>query len=115
MEPGTLWDKVTKQTEFALSCGALHPIPTKCEILEQDGIRFLVRILSNLVRKDEAKQKQDKAPDTSGKDFNPFLPYEQDLFVADISDTHVCLLNKFNIVDHHLLIITREFEEQENL
>jgi ATP adenylyltransferase len=115
MEPGILWDKVTKQTEFALSCGALHPIPTKCENLEQDGIRFLVRIVSNLVRKDEAKQKQDKATDTSGKDFNPFLPYEQDLFVADISDTHVCLLNKFNIVDHHLLIITREFEEQENL
>lgn len=44
---------------------------------------------------------------------NPFLPYEDELFVADISDTHVCLLNKFNVVAHHLLIVTREFEDQE--
>jgi ATP adenylyltransferase len=50
-----------------------------------------------------------------GKDFNPFLPYEENLFVTDISDTHVCLLNKFNVVEDHLLIITRAFEEQESL
>jgi ATP adenylyltransferase len=35
------------------------------------------------------------------------------LYVADASPTHVCLLNKFNVVDHHLLIVTRAFEEQE--
>jgi ATP adenylyltransferase len=43
------------------------------------------------------------------------LPYDANLFVGDLSATHVCLLNKFNAVDHHLLIITRDFEEQENL
>ena len=46
---------------------------------------------------------------------NPFLPYEEDLFVAGISDTHVCLLNKFNVVEHHLLLVTRELEDQEDL
>lgn len=44
---------------------------------------------------------------------NPFLPYEPALYVADASPTHVCLLNKFNVVDEHLLIVTREFEEQQ--
>ncbi|MDH3718637.1 MAG: DUF4922 domain-containing protein, partial [Planctomycetota bacterium] len=44
---------------------------------------------------------------------NPFLPYDQDMFVADASDTHVCLLNKFNVLDHHLLIVTRQFEDQQ--
>jgi ATP adenylyltransferase len=34
--------------------------------------------------------------------------------VSNLTDTHLCLLNKFNAVDHHLLIITREFEEQKN-
>ena len=82
--------------------------------MEQNEIRFLVRILSNLARKDEAQKKQEKKTPTSGKEFNPFLPYEEDLFVADISDTHLCLLNKYNVVDHHLLIITRAFEEQES-
>ena len=45
---------------------------------------------------------------------NPFLPYEPDLYVADVSPTHVCILNKYNVVDLHLLIITRAFEHQES-
>ncbi|BAY76812.1 Ap4A phosphorylase II [Nostoc linckia NIES-25] len=115
LQPGTLWKSVKERTEYALQCGALLSIPTEFEFVEQDGVRFLVRILSNLNRKKAAKEKQDKQSATSGQEFNPFLPYEEDLFVADISDTHVCILNKFNVVDYHLLIITRAFEEQESL
>ncbi|MDB9374190.1 ATP adenylyltransferase family protein [Nodularia sphaerocarpa] len=107
LKPGTLWKNIKKQTENALQCGALLSIPTDFEFVEQNGIKFLVRILSNLTRKDTAKQQEKKT--------NPFLPYEKDLFVADISPTHVCILNKFNVVDYHLLIITRAFEEQEKL
>ncbi|NEQ72977.1 MAG: phosphorylase [Okeania sp. SIO2C9] len=113
--PGTLWERLKQQTEYALECGALQPIPTEYEFVQQDNIRFLVRILSNLSRKDDATKQQKKKKAETGKDFNPFLPYEQDLFVADISQTHLCLLNKYNVVDNHLLIVTREFEEQENL
>ncbi len=112
LQPGTLWTSVKERTEYALQCGALLSIPTEFEFVEQDGVRFMVRILSNLNRKKAAKEKQSA---TSGQEFNPFLPYEEDLFVADISDTHVCILNKFNVVDYHLLIITRAFEEQESL
>ena len=115
LKPGTLWTSVKERTEYALQCGALLSIPTEFEFVEQDGVRFLVRILSNLNRKKAAKDKQEKQSATSGEEFNPFLPYEEDLFVADISDTHVCILNKFNVVDYHLLIITRGFEEQESL
>ncbi|MDB9343443.1 DUF4922 domain-containing protein [Nodularia spumigena CS-586/05] len=107
LKPGTLWKSIKEQTENALKCGALLSIPTDFEFVEQNGSKFLVRILSNLARKDTAKQQKKKT--------NPFLPYEQDLFVADISQTHVCILNKFNVVDYHLLIITRAFEEQEKL
>ncbi|KZL49922.1 phosphorylase [Nodularia spumigena CENA596] len=107
LKPGTLWKSIKEQTENALKCGALLSIPTDFEFVEQNGSKFLVRILSNLARKDTAKRQEKKT--------NPFLPYEQDLFVADISQTHVCILNKFNVVDYHLLIITRAFEEQEKL
>lgn len=109
-----LWDCVKATTEHALSCGALLSIPTNYEFVEQDGVVFMVRILSNLVRKDEAKKKE-KQITQNAIDFNPFLPYDPDLWVADISDTHVCILNKFNVVDYHLLIITRAFEAQESL
>ncbi|MEH2359358.1 ATP adenylyltransferase family protein [Nostoc sp.] len=115
LKPGTLWTSVKEQTEYALQCGALLSIPTEFEFVEQDNVRFLVRILSNLNRKKAAKEKQEKQSAMSAQEFNPFLPYEEDLFVADISDTHVCILNKFNVVDYHLLIITRDFEEQESL
>ncbi|MEA5504471.1 phosphorylase [Halotia wernerae UHCC 0503] len=115
LKPGTLWTSVKEKTEQALQCGALLSIPTEFEFVEQDGVLFLVRILSNLNRKKVAKEKQDKQTADSGQEFNPFLPYEEDLFVADISETHVCILNKFNVVDYHLLIITRAFEEQESL
>ena len=114
LKPGTLWQQVVDRTSHALKCGALLTIPTDYEFVEQNGVKFLVRILSNLDRKYQAKKKQDRDTAT-GKDFNPFLPYEEDLFVADISDTHVCILNKFNVVDYHLLIVTRAFEEQESL
>ena len=114
LEPGTLWQRLIDQTEFALDCGALQSIATNYELLEVEDIQFLVRILVNLQRKNEAKKEQKKREKSSGKNFNPFLPYEEDLFVSDLTDTHLCLLNKFNAVDHHLLMITREFEEQEN-
>ena len=113
--PGTLWEKLKQQTKYALECRALQPIPTEYEFVQQDNICFQVRILSNLSRKDQARKQQEKKQADTGKDFNPFLPYEKDLFVADISTTHLCLLNKYNVVDYHLLIVTREFEEQENL
>lgn len=115
LEPGTLWAKLKERTENARLCGALLSIPTEFEFVEQEGIHFLVRSLSNLARKEAAKNQQDKNTDTSGKEFNPFLPYEEDLFVTNISETHLCLLNKFNVVAHHLLIVTREFADQESL
>lgn len=111
--PGALWDLATARTQQALACGALHPLPTQTEWIEQGGVRFLVRILANIAHKEAATQKQQAPP--NGQPFNPFLPYDRELFVADLSPTHVCLLNKYNVVDHHLLIITRAYEAQEDL
>jgi ATP adenylyltransferase len=108
-ERGTLWASTLERTGRALTCGALEYIPTRNEVVEQGGIRFLVPVVQNIARKRKAGRRQKR------EGTNPFLPYEDDLFVADISDTHVCLLNKFNVVEHHLLIVTREFEAQDDL
>ncbi len=111
LDKGTLWKKIVKTTADALATGALLPIPTNYEFIEDGGVRFFVRILANLTAKDEERKKQGE----KGERINPFLPFERDLFVADISETHAAVLNKFNVVEHHLLIITKEFEEQEAL
>ena len=111
IQPGTLWPAILRQTEHALRCGALRPIDTTQALIDECGVSFLVRQVSSLTRKDEAR----RAPKLNAATFNPFLPYDPDLFVADISDTHVALLNKFNVIDHHLLIVTRSFKSQETL
>jgi sulfate adenylyltransferase (ADP) / ATP adenylyltransferase len=112
---GMLWHEVVRVTEQALCSGVLYPLSTEYEFIEDCGVRFFVRVLSGLQRKDAARQLQRSEATSSGSEVNPFLPYEKDLFVAEISGTHVAVLNKFNVVEHHLLIITRDFEDQETL
>lgn len=107
LKPGTLWSTLLEQTAYARRCGAIQSIPTTSEAIKQGGVAFQVRVLTALAKKGEAKAAQPTA--------NPFLPYDPDLFVTEISPTHVALLNKFNVVDHHLLIVTRAFEPQEAL
>ena len=45
--------------------------------------------------------------------FNPFLPYDQGLWVAHLPPSHELLLNKFPVSSNHALVVTRDFEEQE--
>ena len=114
LKRGTLWKDLIRATNNALGIGALLPVPTDYEFIEDSGVRFFVRIVTGLARKEEDRKKREEEA-KSGWQEDPFLPYEKDLFVADISETHVALLNKFNVVEHHLLLVTRKFEDQETL
>jgi sulfate adenylyltransferase (ADP) / ATP adenylyltransferase len=105
LPPGTLQATLLERAAQARRCGAIQSLPTTREVIEQNGIPFQVRILESLAIKQSAKA----SPST----VNPFLPYDPDLFVAPISPTHLALLNKFNVVEHHLLIVTRVFEDQQ--
>lgn len=109
----TLWPALRARTQRALACGALQPIETALVHLEQDGVRFAVRQVSSLARK-EAARRTDASTASGGAITrrNPFLPYEPDLCVGDLSPTHVALLNKYNVIDDHLLIVTRRFVPQ---
>jgi ATP adenylyltransferase len=112
---GTLWQLIVETTARAAAKGVLLPVPTDYAYVQDGGIRFIVRILTNLARKDEERQRADREHTATGMRANPFLPYEDDLFVSAVSPTHVALLNKFNVMNHHLLIVTRQFEDQEAL
>lgn len=112
LPPGLLWQAVLDRTATALQTGALKSIATDCTWVEEAGTTFMVRVLANLERKAAAAKSLQSAPNDPA--FNPFLPYEEALYVADVSPTHVALLNKYNVVDHHLLLITRAFESQDS-
>lgn len=103
--PGDLSAAIAARTERARRDGALATIPTREEVVPDAGIPFVVRVVAALARKREATR-----PGAA----NPFLAPDPALWVADVSDTYVCLLNKFNVVDGHALLVTRDFEEQES-
>lgn len=108
-----LWNKITATTINALQQSALKPIETKYEFIEEKNINFIVRILNNLTRKENAKKEQKKKEEIDN--YNPFLPYEKKLYVDNLGASHVCILNKYNVVNNHVLVITKDFEPQENL
>lgn len=114
LKKGTLWQNIVSTTERALRRGALFSYPTRLAYLDDGGMRFVVRVPAGLKRNQEERQKQESAAARGGR-INPFLPPEPDLVVADLSPTHSAILNKFSVADHHLLIITKEYEDQEEL
>ena len=104
---GSLWEQAKSRSQEALASGKLIHLKTQESILEEAGVRFLLRLARNLARKAQQPEQ--------GKPENPFLPYDSDLFVADASATHAVLLNKYNVLDQHLLVVTRRFESQESV
>lgn len=93
--------------EQARASGALAPIDTQAETLTEDGVTYVVRVVRNLERKRRA---------SDAKLVDPFAPpYETALLVGDMPPAHAGLLNKFPVLDRHLLAVTREFEPQTDL
>lgn len=99
---------ITNTIRRALAAGALQPIATEQLVIEEHGIPFVVRWVSELARK------RMQAVNASGRrpDYNPFLPYDTTLEVDQLGQHHVALLNKYPVMDRHLLIVTRAYEEQ---
>ncbi len=108
LRPGELWQQICDRTTTALADGSLQPIDTHYCQIAQGGMTFVVRQLVNIIRKQKAQAQQQKAK------VNPFLPCDPRLLVAELSPTHHCLLNKYNVVDHHILLVTRAYESQED-
>lgn len=105
---GTLAAAIAERTASALRAGALLPLESELHVAEADGVAFAVRVLAALARKRSAGDAQR----ASGAD--PFLPCEDALVVAELSETHRCVLNKYPALPGHVLLVTRRFEEQES-
>jgi ATP adenylyltransferase len=116
---GKLWQRVRQVSNRALASGALVPIATEAEELADGGVVFRVRVAASLRRKDAQRRAAlDSAFDPGARVAerpNPFLPFDEALYVGDVSEGHVVLLNKFNVVERHLLVVTREFADQREL
>lgn len=105
-----LLNAVDERSASARASGALLPIQAEETILEDAGLRFIVRWVSSLAVKDAAKVTLPGGP--RDPNFNPFLAPEPALTVGPVGDHHVAILNKFPVCDRHLVLARRTFEEQ---
>lgn len=103
------WQHLLQVQQQARASGALVPLTTRSESLRDGPLRFAVRVLLSPGTESAAPTKTSTPPATT----NPFLPYEPALYVCDLLDQHVCLLNKYCVTDHHLLVVTKEYRSQE--
>jgi ATP adenylyltransferase len=78
--------------------------------VKDQEIEFNVKIMESLNSKPSGGESKPK------KEFNPFLPpFEEGLYIADVLDKHRLLYNKFSVCDEHVLVTTKDFEEQTSL
>jgi len=91
---------------FATMCGC-HPHSAA-------HVAGLVTPCRDAPKSSELQQPQAQQQQQQPAFRNPFLPYEQELWVEHLSDSHTLLLNKFNVVPHHVLVVTRQYESQQD-
>jgi len=103
------WRAVRSRSASALAAGALEPIPSHVEYLDDGGIEFVVRVTDNLARKHNAPSAYRRAGDS-----NPFQCPDAALTICELPTPHLAILNKFNVLPDHVLVVTREFVHQES-
>jgi sulfate adenylyltransferase (ADP) / ATP adenylyltransferase len=104
-----LLPRIDRTLARAIESGALLPISTERETIRDAGLEFSVRWVSSLAKKDSMRVNAALRRDP---DYNPFLPPEPDLTIGAIGAEHLGVLNKYPVIDRHLLIVTRAFELQ---
>jgi len=103
-----LLEKAARVTRLAIASRHMSPIEVATHDHIEEGIHYVLRIAAGLKHKPQPTGARTPKSD-------PFMPYEAELYVADVAPAHVCLLNKYPVIANHLLLITRDFEPQENM
>ena len=96
---------VSRALARAAEQGVLGPLETAGRLVGCEGLVFRIRILTSLEKKRAARKRQQS---------DPFDPPEAELTLAEVElEKHICVLNKFPVLDRHVLLVTREFVSQE--
>lgn len=106
------WTLVRQRADEALASGAMHSFESEMRYLKDGGVRFVVR---RATRFPPGETAAGRGPGAPALPRNPFLEPEPALVVAQVGERHLALLNKFNVLREHLLLVTREFVDQRTL
>jgi ATP adenylyltransferase len=78
---------------------------------------FNVKLLDSFGFKPESKKEhfQNDLPKEEAKQFDPFIPpFEEGLYIDEITSSHRLLFNKYAVSNYHVLVVTSEFESQKD-
>ena len=103
------WEQVVDRAEAAIASGAMHSFECALEFVQDAGVEFVLRVATKFPQGETAKGRGQDAPKLAK---NPFENPDPQLVVRDLNRTHRAMLNKFSVLREHLLVVTREFEEQ---
>lgn len=101
----TLTDRIARAEARAKDLGAIVEVLSTRVDVPDPRMPFSAFWISSMEAKDRAAFNP-----PSG---NPFAPYEEALFVENLDDNHVLIVNKFQMNPGHVLIITRAVEPQQ--
>jgi ATP adenylyltransferase len=102
-----IWARVHARSAAAHASGAMYRIESEPFFVEDDGIEFVVRRAVDYPRQLAIQPKP--------KPGNPFADPDPELLIGDVGPLHRALLNKYHVVENHVLVVTREFVDQEVL
>ena len=85
----------------------MYRIDSEPVMVRDHGVDFVVRLAT-----DYAAQAARQPKPRPG---NPFESPEPELLVGEVSPTHMAILNKYHVIENHLLVLPRAFVDQEVL
>lgn len=106
------WAEVVDRADAALASGAMHSFECALEFVQDAGVEFVLRVATKFPSGETARGRGEDAPRLPG---DPFADPDPQLIVRSLTPTHIALLNKFSVLREHLLVVTREYQDQASL
>jgi ATP adenylyltransferase len=100
----TLLHRARAAVARARADGTLRPLTSEPFVVPDAGVPFVVRRIGAFEQKPRGTRDDDP--------FRP--PWTDALFVEERGPDHALLLNKFPVLDDHLLLVTRAWRDQED-
>jgi|OM-RGC.v1.008416776 ATP adenylyltransferase len=102
-EVNMIWQTANNIATQALENNSLQPIASQLVTTYAHGVQFTYHL-----RNEFAEKKPHQTTQTN----NPFLPHEPAMFVAQCGLQHKVLLNKYPVIQPHLLVCANQFVAQ---
>ncbi|WP_157236981.1 hypothetical protein [Endozoicomonas elysicola] len=108
LDKSSLWSVVKATSNQAIAAGSVNKEDGEIHLHKDHQLPFYFKVVTGLANKPHCEN-LDLAV---YKTIDPFIQANADILVGYLGTHHQILLSRFNVVEYHLVIATREFEQQ---